>query len=109
MTSDKIRDSREIIESVGSPAVLEQLAEESAELTHAALKVARIMRGTNPTPVALPTALESLREEVDDVLLCISVLEYAFGRLASEDGMAQKLERWKRRIKESREANENDL
>lgn len=109
MNADEVREKFEIIESIGSTAVLEQLAEESAELTQAALKVSRILRGVNPTPVTLDRALESLREEVGDVLLCLSVLECAFGRLSSDSGVARKQERWKRRIKESREANGNDL
>ena len=109
MNANEVREKFEIVESIGSTAVLEQLAEESAELTQAVLKVSRILRGVNPTPVTLDRALESLREEVGDVLLCLSVLECAFGRLSSDSGMAQKQERWKRRIKESREANGNDL
>ena len=40
-----------MIEKIGEPAMLEQLAEEAAELSHAALKLARIIRGENPTPV----------------------------------------------------------
>ena len=39
-----------IVETIGSAAVLEQLAEESAELAQAALKLARKLRGVNPTP-----------------------------------------------------------
>lgn len=39
-----------IIETIGTEAVLEQLAEKSAELAQAALKLARKMRGVNPTP-----------------------------------------------------------
>lgn len=40
-----------IISKIGLPATLEQLAEEAAELSQAALKVARIIRRENPTPV----------------------------------------------------------
>ena len=39
-----------MIEAIGSAAMLEQLAEESAELAQAALKAARILRDDNPTP-----------------------------------------------------------
>ena len=39
-----------IVETIGTAAVLEQLAEESAELAQAALKLARKLRGGNPTP-----------------------------------------------------------
>lgn len=40
-----------MIEAIGSPAMLEQLAEEATELAQAALKAARILRKENPTPV----------------------------------------------------------
>lgn len=41
----------QVIGAIGLPAVLEQCAEELAELTQAALKMARKLRGENPTPV----------------------------------------------------------
>lgn len=37
-----------MIEKIGSPAMLEQLAEEATELAHAALKLARIESGAEP-------------------------------------------------------------
>ena len=40
-----------MIEKIGTPAMLEQLAKEAAELSQAALKLARVLRGENPTPV----------------------------------------------------------
>lgn len=40
----------EVICSQGEPALLEQLAEECSELAQAALKLARLERGENPTP-----------------------------------------------------------
>lgn len=40
-----------IIEEIGEAAMLEQLAEECTELAKAALKMARIIRKENPTPV----------------------------------------------------------
>ena len=40
-----------MIEKIGKPAMLEQLAEEAAELSQAALKLARVIRNENPTPV----------------------------------------------------------
>lgn len=47
------RDFKEkttIIETIGEPALLEQLAEECSKLSQAALKLARKLRGENPTP-----------------------------------------------------------
>ena len=40
----------DVLEMIGTAALLEQLAEESAELAQAALKMARKMRNENPTP-----------------------------------------------------------
>lgn len=59
-----------MVERIGVPAMLEQLAEEAAELAHAALKCARIHRGDNPTPVELPEAVRMLEEEYTDVVQC---------------------------------------
>ena len=43
-----------IIDEIGVPAMLEQLAEECSELAHASLKLARKIRGENPTPKDIP-------------------------------------------------------
>ncbi len=42
---------RTVCDMIGEPAVYEQLAEECSELAKAALKMARILRNENPTPV----------------------------------------------------------
>ena len=84
-------------------AQLEQLAEECAELGKAALKLARIYRGENPTPVKRTEAFHNLVEEIADVTLCIEVLGlntpealYNCGRIWEE-----KSARWKKRLQES--------
>ena len=56
----------DIIDSIGLPAVLEQLAEECSELAQASLKYARLLRGDNPTPKTEAECLESLTVDVDD-------------------------------------------
>ena len=38
-----------ILECIGPAAMLEQMAEEAAELSKACLKLARVIRGENPT------------------------------------------------------------
>lgn len=40
----------DVLDMIGTAALLEQLAEESAELAQAALKMARKLRNENPTP-----------------------------------------------------------
>ena len=79
---------------LGEPAAYEQLAEESAELAQAALKMARLLRGENPTPVKKEVALGNFREELADVACCMWVLgQGPDGSLA-----LQKMERWMNRI-----------
>lgn len=73
-----------------------QLAEEAAELAHAALKVRRILRGTNPTPVDPDDACERVVEEANDVIAVLDTLRIA----RDENRIAQKLKRWVERIKE---------
>ena len=59
-----------MIEKIGRPAMLEQLAEEASELAQAALKLARIYRAENPTPVTEDEAYKNLVEEYTDVQTC---------------------------------------
>lgn len=93
-----IAEKHDIIKSIGVESALEQLAEESAELTHAALKLSRVLRGVNPTPISTSDAVLALHEEVNDVLLCVSVLESALGSLRSDNIMSNKLMRWMQRL-----------
>ena len=87
-----------ITERIGGAATLEQLAEEAAELAHAALKMARIVRGENPTPVSKEQAYLSLLEEIGDVRLCVSVLQDNYGTLYTSKAEDEKLERWRFRL-----------
>nr|WP_300851143.1 hypothetical protein [uncultured Acetatifactor sp.] len=88
-----------IIPKIGLPATLEQLAEEAAELGQAALKVARVIRGENPTPVDYAQAVDHLQGEVGDVRLCLKVLEDAFPyALNTEANEQAKLNRWLDRL-----------
>ncbi len=63
-----------IIEVIGTAAMLEQLAEECAELSHAALKSARILRKENPTPAVYKDTMKNVEEEFTDVYQCASEL-----------------------------------
>ena len=67
-------ERKSIIEYIGEPAYLEQLAEECCELGQAALKLARILRKENPTPVTEEEARANLTEEFTDVILCANGL-----------------------------------
>ena len=64
----------DIIKTAGLPAFLEQLAEESAELAQASLKLARKKRGENPSRKSEEDCLHDLAEEVADVTFCIDLL-----------------------------------
>ena len=93
-----------IIDEVGVPAMLEQLAEECSELAHASLKLARKIRGENPTPKDIPELIENLEEETADVNLCIWLLENE-GIIDTDEIIAKKedkLNRWIDRIKEEK-------
>ena len=88
-----------IVSKIGLPATLEQLAEEAAELSKAALKVARVIRGENPTPVGYCQAVDALLEETADVRNCLKVLEDAFPSLVdTEKAEGEKLNRWLDRL-----------
>jgi len=85
-----------IKDRIGEAALLEQLAEEAAELAQAALKKARIIRDENPTPVTLGTAEKNLVEEYTDVVQVAKEL----GLEWDLQQMCAKNERWLNRLKE---------
>lgn len=80
--------------AVSRAALYEQLAEECAELAHAALKAARKMRGENPTPVFLQDTLDEVAEEATDVLLVAEIL----GLSTRPEYKRFKIERWAKRL-----------
>lgn len=88
--------SREIRQKVPEAALYEQLAEECVELAHAALKLARIKRGENPTPVSAEEAMGAVMEEYTDLRLVAYVLEMEWDIEVFE----QKLLRWHKRLGE---------
>ena len=84
-----------IVEHIGRPAMYEQLAEEAAELSFAALKMARILRKENPTPKTEQEMAASLVEEASDLKLCLDDL----GILPDKDIIKIKAARFKQRWK----------
>lgn len=90
---------KSMIEEVGVPAMLEQLAEECCELGQAALKMSRRMRGENPTPKTKMECVDSLIEEIADVELCINELWNMVDKTKVEFVKEQKRVRWQLRSK----------
>lgn len=96
--NENIRSKIDYIKDNLSEAdILEQLAEEASELSHAALKLARIKRGTNPTPVTQSEAEENLIEEYTDIALVSTLIMKLEPDAVT---MAKKIYRWYSRIKE---------
>lgn len=93
-----------ITKEIGEPAVLEQLAEECTELAHAAIKLARKMRGESPTPVTEEMIRADIMEEMADVQVCMSVLDVGVEWIDQQYiriAIGRKLQRWQQRIKEA--------
>lgn len=97
-----------IAEHIKAAAALEQLAEEAAELTHAALKYARIIRGDNPTPVTPEEAHKALIEEMADVILVTRVLMNQGVSFDNKTIGEKKARRWVDRIREEARKNGAD-
>lgn len=77
--------------------LLEQLAEEAAELTQAALKKIRADKlSTNYTPVTEAKALSDLKEEICDVLVVLKVMGLL--DVTSDTECDIKLMRWAERL-----------
>lgn len=90
-----------MIEYIGKPAMLDQLAEEATELAKAALKLARIYRAENPTPVTEGEAYKNLIEEYTDVETCARELCLR----ADPEIEAAKRQRFMTRIRSAKEEN----
>lgn len=84
-------------------ALYEQLAEEASELSAAALKLARIVRGENPTPMKKELAEANVVEEFTDLKVIADVIALHTDKEVYFD----KLIRWHERVqeKEREEAN----
>lgn len=80
--------------SLTEASLYEQLAEECSELSQAALKKARKLRGENPTPKTTFEIDCNIIEEITDIRLCLLVLDLD----VSAKLMAQKLVRWTKRL-----------
>lgn len=71
-----------VVRSLDKRSVLEQLAEESSEITKAALKVIRAEKlSVNTTPITYEESMEKLIEEINDVRMIISLLKYKYTEL----------------------------
>ena len=88
----------EIRDILPETEILAQLAEEAAELAQAALKLRRVLDGTNPTPVPEGAARDNLMEEYGDVLNCMEQLLTAPDLAWCDDMRGRKKQRWKVRL-----------
>ena len=80
------------------PDLYEQLAEEAAELSQAANKMARYLRGVNPTPKTETEVHSDLIEEYTDVVnVACNILDIHPDWLVSD----YKLYRWAKRLEEN--------
>lgn len=87
-------DNHPIFARIGEAAMYEQLAEEAAELAHSALKMARVLRQENPTPVKKLDAKLSVQEEFTDVFQCAEELNISYSRKQIRDKTKRFMERW---------------
>ena len=95
-----IEDLKEaILQKIGPAAMYEQLAEECAELAQAALKLARIERGENPTPKTREQAWADFLEETADVELVLAQIPRTMADFdAIRETREKKKQRWKERL-----------
>lgn len=105
-TAPEVLDGPEflkVLDHLGFPEVLAQLAEEAAELSQAALKCRRAIDGRNPTPRTESRCWDDLAEEYTDVIHCARVL----GLTHSEAQIREKHTRWRRRLGLEEDTHEN--
>ena len=99
-TPTAIENVEIIKNSISKPDLYEQLAEEAAELAQAANKMARTLRGTNPTPKTELEAQNSVIEEYTDVVnVAGNILDIHPDWLIGD----YKLYRWMKRIEKDKQ------
>ena len=91
---------KNIVDRIGLPALLEQTAEECAELAHACLKEARRLRGDNPTPKTKIECWMAIVEKMADIKICLKMLEDA-GFCSNLDLVDKKRRRMIQRLDEA--------
>lgn len=75
------------------------IAEESSELSQAALKYRRTLpTSENVTPVSSTEALEHIEEEIVDVLMYFEVMGYPLEALVAQAQSSPKWKRWLARL-----------
>ena len=66
------KETIKLVDAIGVPATLEQMAEECNELAHACLKFARYLRGENPVHgKTKEEMLDNLYEEIADAYVSL--------------------------------------
>ena len=90
-------------EVIGTPAMLEQTAEECIELAHACLKLARYLRGENKVYKTKEEIYSNLSEEIADAYICIDELLEAgvISHESIDSNIMSKLERMRKRLEEN--------
>ncbi len=90
-------DNKELVRTrLDRADIYEQLAEEAAELAQAACKMARYLRGRNPTPKSYEELLGNLIEELSDMKLVELLLDI----YPDANIVERKLARWAERLEE---------
>lgn len=87
-------------EQMAPAALFGQLAEEAVEVAHAAMKMQRILTGTNPSPVTEKEAMGKVTEEICDLYNALEVLKLDVN-LKYEGIRKKKMARWVERIKKA--------
>ena len=107
-------DIEYIASRLSNEELLCQLAEEAAELAQAALKVRRVITGTNPTPMNYRDACDNLIEEIADVraaervVICAGTEDTSTAHLAIESKMKYKTYRWAKRLRKKEYSDDKD-
>lgn len=101
---------KKVEDYLSEEAILEQCAEECSELAQACLKLARKLRGENPTPRSARDCLLDLNEEMADVTLCMNaIVNKGIISYESIDSVyTKKLDRWLSRLEDAYRKSDED-
>ena len=100
---EEMQPRKNLVDYIGEPAMYEQLAEECVELSHAALKLARYLRGENKVHGHTEEDLrDHLCEEFADLTVCLTEIAWAnlIDAHCVDEWVEKKIERMHKRFAE---------
>lgn len=93
------KETTKLVDKIGTPALLELMAEEATELAHACQKAARLLRDENPSPGhTMDELMDQVEQEMADVY--VTMREMRKTQYVNDMHVSSEIDKKRRRINE---------